>query len=256
MTKNRPYNRLQIFLGLLCMLNYSVLIAKNIDEENIDQIAAAVADTSRLEEHQSRDLSRKPAEVLALANIAKRDKVAEIAAGSGYYTALLSRVVGQQGKVYAIDPELIFTAFPDARNTFPKYLQQDPRKNVEYSVQRLDQLKVDEPVDSVLMILYYHDTLWTDENREKMNQAIFDSLKPGGRFIVVDHHALENADPSVGQSLHRMDANIVLAEVPAAGFRLVLDSDLLSNPDDPRTESVFGDWRGKTDRFIYIFEKP
>jgi len=217
----------------------------------------AVADTSRLEEHRVRDAGRKPAEVLKLIDLAPGDAVAELAAGSGYYAAILSRVVGDRGKVYAVDPTPIFEAFPDARKTWPRFQSLDPRDNIVYSVQNMDSLRIPEPLDSALMILYYHDTIWTGEDREAMNRAIFDALKPGGQFLLVDHHGKSGAPDSITHELHRMDAAIVIPEVTAAGFVLEKNSALLSNPDDPRTSSVFDEaWRGKTDRFVYVFRKP
>lgn len=222
-----------------------------------DAVKGAVADTTRIEEQRARDEGRKPAEILKLAGIKKGDKVADLAAGGGYYTALLSRIVGEGGKVYAVDPQLIFDAFPNARDGFPNYLKKDPRNNVDYSVQRFDDLTLPEPVDAVFMVLYYHDTVWTGEDRAKMNKAIFDSLKPGGAFLVVDHHGAKGAGDDITKTLHRMDATPVIPEVTAAGFVLETDSDLLAHPEDPRDLSVFdGSIRGKTDRFVYLFRKP
>lgn len=90
-----------------------------------------------------------------------------------------------------------------------------------------------------------------------MNRAIFAALKPGGQFLLVDHHGETGAPDSITHELHRMDAAIVIPEVTAAGFVLETESSLLANPDDPRTVSVFDEaWRGKTDRFVYVFRKP
>lgn len=221
-------------------------------------VAAAVADPSRLDSHRARDGGRQPAKVIDLVRVQPGDKVAELAAGSGYYTGLLSRVVGDGGKVYAVDPEPVFKAFPQARDTFAKYAEADPRENVSYSVaDSFDTLRFPEKLDAVFMVLYYHDTIWTGEDRQAMNKAIFDALKPGGRYLVVDHHAEKGAGDEVTKSLHRMEAGVVKPEVLAAGFELVADSDILSHPSDPRTVSVFDEsMRGKTDRFVYLFEKP
>ncbi len=228
--------------------------------ERIDEsaITSAIADPTRPEEHRARDNSRRPAAVLRLGGFARGQRVAELAAGSGYYAALLARVVGQSGKVYAVDPGLIFKAFPNASDTFPNYAASDPQSNIEYFVApRLDELSFPEPLDRVMMALYYHDTIWTGEDRAKMNRQIYNALKPGGRYIVIDHHAQHNATEAVTQTLHRTRAEPVRLEIEAAGFRLLSDSGVLANPNDPRDGSVFAeDVRGKTDRFLYVFEKP
>ena len=158
---------------------------------------------------------------------------------------------------YAVDPKRVFQFFPQAKDAFHKFLQKDPLQNVEYSVQRLDELEVGEPLDAIFMVMYYHDTLWTGENKVEMNQRIFNALKPGGRFLIIDHHALDGAGIEVNKTLHRMDHASVVPEITQAGFKLILDSNLLANPVDPRNVSVFDKaWRGKTDRFIYVFERP
>lgn len=220
-------------------------------------IQNAVDDASRPGEHVARDESRKPVEILTLSGVEPGDVVADLAVGSGYYTALLSRIVGPTGQVFAVDPTPIFEAFPQARETFPKYQDADPRENVSYSISRMDELAFPRDLDAVFMVLYYHDTIWTEENRSEMNRRIYEALRPGGRFIVVDHHALKGAGDGVTLELHRMDSTSVIPEISSAGFSLIVDSDVLSHPDDPKTESVFNPAiRGQTDRFVYVFERP
>ena len=220
-------------------------------------VKAAVEDASRLETHRARDAGRKPQAVLGLAGVKAGDKVADLAAGSGYYTALLSRVVGEGGAVHAVDPVRIFEAFPNARKTFPAYLESDPRSNVSYTVQKFDELSIPEPLDAVVMGLYYHDTLWTGVDRAAMNKAVYDALAPGGVYVVFDHFALEGADERVTQELHRMPPGIVKPEVEAAGFAFAGESDALSSAEDDKAKSVFAEeLRGKTDRFVYLFRKP
>lgn len=220
-------------------------------------VSHAVADPTRLDDHRARDEHRKPETILALAGVEDGDKVADLAAGSGYYTALLSRLVGAGGTVYAVDPTRIFEAFPNASKTFPAYMEKDPRRNVEYSVQKLDELAFGEPLDAIIMGLYYHDTVWTGADRAAMNKAMFNALKPGGVYLIIDHNAAVDADEAVTKDLHRMVRGVVKPEVLAAGFTLEAESDALANADDPLTESVFtDDLRGKTDRFVYLFRKP
>lgn len=224
---------------------------------NEDAISNAVADPTRLEGHRARDEGRNPIAVLHFSGIQQGDIVADLAAGSGYYTALLSRVVGDDGAVYAVDPERIFESFPDARKTFPKFAQDDPRTNISYSVQKFDELTFAAPLDAVMMGLYYHDTIWTGVDRAAMNKAIFDALKPGGLYLVFDHLAPKGTADSVTQEHHRMVPGLVKPELEAAGFEFVGESDALAHPGDPRDISVFEETiRGKTDRFVYLFRKP
>ncbi len=220
-------------------------------------IAGAVADTTRPADARARDQARKPAEILIFSGIAEGDKIVEITPGGGYYTALLSRVVGDQGHVYAVDPERLFEFFPQGRDMFSDYIESDPRKNVSFSSQFLDDIKIPGEVDQIWMVLYYHDTIWTGEDRVAMNRAFYDMLKPGGVYFVVDHHGLPGAGDGITRELHRMDAATAKVEIEDAGFTLDAISDVLSNPSDPRDDSVFGEERrGKTDRFVWRYVKP
>jgi predicted methyltransferase len=220
-------------------------------------IAAAVNDTTRLGAARLRDPERKPAEILAFAGVGPGDTIVELAPGGGYDTALLSRVVGPSGKVFAVDCDRLFEYRPNLRESFSKFIAADPRPNVEYSSQRFDALEMPMNVDQIWMSMFYHDTIWLGVDRAAMNRSIFEHLKPGGVFLVVDHHALPGSGDAVTSELHRVDAATVRSEIEAAGFVLAQSSDLLANPDDPHTDSVFADERrGRTDRFVWKFVKP
>ncbi len=218
---------------------------------------AVIEDPARVADARARDADRRPLEVLRFSGVKAGDHLVEIAPGGGYYTAILSRIVGPRGRIVAIDPERLFKVFPDGRKGYPAYDALDPRDNVDYSVQHLDEMLIDGEVDQVWMVLFYHDTLWTGEDRRKMNDILYSALKSGGTYLVVDHHALPGADAEVGRSLHRMDRAIAVKEIEAAGFELLRESQALRYEDDPRNDSVFGpDRRGKTDRFMLLFRKP
>jgi predicted methyltransferase len=96
-------------------------------------------------------------------------------------------------------------------------------------------------------------------DRNAMNESAFAALKPGGYYIVIDHSAVAGApvETNAETALHRIDQAVVRAEVEAAGFVFDAELDVLRNPDDPRTVSVFDDSiRGRTDQFVLRFRKP
>jgi predicted methyltransferase len=89
------------------------------------------------------------------------------------------------------------------------------------------------------------------------DKQVFDELKPGGLFVVVDHTAVAGSGFGATDTLHRVDPEAVKKEVEAAGFVLDGESDALKNPDDAHTAKVFDpSIRGKTDQFILRFKKP
>jgi predicted methyltransferase len=112
-------------------------------------------------------------------------------------------------------------------------------------------------VDVVFNILYYHDLGPQEIDTATMNAKLFESLKSGGAYVIVDHKAEDGSGWRDAGTIHRMGVETIVDEVTAAGFELEIDSDLLANPDDPRTEMVFSPGtRGATDRALFVFRKP
>ena len=89
-----------------------------------------------------------------------------------------------------------------------------------------------------------------------LNKAIYDSLKPGGYYVVVDHAAAAGSPLSTIDTMHRIDPAIVRKEVEAAGFKLVAQSDALRNPADDHSLPMMKVERGHTDQFMLKFQKP
>ena len=110
-------------------------------------------------------------------------------------------------------------------------------------------------LDLITLVLNYHDITYLPVDRARMNRRLFDALKPGGHFVVIDHSARTGADITVGKTLHRIDEAIVLAEVRKAGFVLEAEGDFLRNPADTREQSSLGA-KIPTDKFALRFVKP
>jgi predicted methyltransferase len=112
----------------------------------------------------------------------------------------------------------------------------------------------------VLLVLLYHDTVWMKVDRARMNRAIFQALKPGGVFAIVDHSARPGAGLSEVQTLHRIEEPTLRGEIEAAGFRLAASGEFLRNAKDARdwndSPMAAGERRGTSDRFVLAFVKP
>ena len=218
-------------------------------------ISAAVADSARPAEDKQRDADRKPAETLAFAGVKPGDTVIEIAPGKGYYTRLLSAVVGPKGKVYAATSQ----PKPDAPPPPVQAIAADPHYgNVTVSLQKIPDLKLPEGVDLVWTTQNYHDIHNIhDVDVAKVNSAFFAALKSGGTYFVLDHAAEAGSGSRDTGTLHRIDEETLKQEVLAAGFKLVGESDILRNKSDPHTAKVFDpEIRGHTDQFALKFKKP
>ncbi len=223
-------------------------------------IATAAADASRPAADKQRDALRRPAEVMAFAGIKPGDKVMDILPGGGYFTRIFAKTVGANGKVYALVPTEMINARATAADSINKIAAEPGYGNVVVQTLPLADIKSSEPLDVVWTSLNYHDLHNPMLGPVKMggyNKAVFNALKSGGVYIVIDHAAVRGAGSRDTDSLHRMDPDAVIAEVTGVGFVLAGECDLLKNEADDHTSKVFdSDMRGKTDQFIMKFTKP
>jgi predicted methyltransferase len=221
---------------------------------------SAVDAPDRTETDRALDAGRHPRELLAFAGIKPGMRVAELGVGGGYTSELLARAVGPSGKVYAQNSRLILDRFAE------KPWSERLAKPVMANVVRLDR-EFDDPfppevhdLDAVLIVLFYHDTVWLGVDRARMNRAVFAALKPGGEYVVVDHSGRKGSGATETSTLHRIEQSVVEDEVTAAGFRLADQAGFLRNPQDPRdwndSPRAAGDRRGTSDRFVLRFVKP
>lgn len=221
--------------------------------------ALAVGDSTRPAADSARDTNRRPVETLAFTQLKPGDKVADFVAGGGYFTRLFADVVGPKGHVYAIEPAETkqFTAksFADLQT----YATTHPNVTVS-DAPALQSLKFPEKLDLFWISQNYHDLkdkFFGPVDIAAFNKGVFDALKPGGVYIVLDHVAAPGAPADVTETLHRIDPTVVRKEVEAAGFKFEGESNVLANPADPHTVKVFDpSIRGHTDQFIYKFRKP
>lgn len=246
--RNSPVALRLVALGLL-------LLAGPISAAPMS-IVEALADPARPAEQRATDALRKPAEILALSTVKAGDRVADIGPGGGYYTRLLSRVVGENGRVYAFNPDWIIKMFPKA-GALADSLGSEGYANVEGRVQPMAEIAFDAPLDVIFFSQLYHDQHWQKVDIAKMNAALFSALKPGGVLLVIDHRAPAGTTDAQIDKLHRIDPEVVTREVEAAGFTLEASSDLLANPADPLTANVFdASIKGRTAQFVLKFRKP
>jgi len=224
-------------------------------------ISAAVADRGRPTEDKERDANRKPAETMLFAGIRPGEKVVELVPARGYFTRIISKVVGPKGHVYALSPLRRPNAAPDSPDPVAATtaIAADPAySNVTAQAGSLAKIAAPEPADIVFTALNYHDVHNVpDLDIPAFNKSIFDALKPGGVFLVVDHAAAAGSGARDTSTLHRIDPQTVKSEVEAAGFVLAGESKLLQSSQDDHTLAVFDpSIRGKTDQFVLKFRKP
>ncbi|HEY2675982.1 MAG TPA: hypothetical protein VGI65_03365 [Steroidobacteraceae bacterium] len=201
------------------------------------------------------DPAWKVPEVIAFIGVKKGDKVADVVAGR--LTGSLAQAVGPSGKVYAVETAELVKRHPEVLDMMKGLAAQSP--NVIVS---------DDPVatplppglDAVFIRQNYHDLydkFMGPADVPAFNKAVFDALKPGGVYVVLDHAAVAGSGIDATETLHRIDPARVKADVLAAGFKLDAESSILANASDDHTKKVFDpSVRGHTDQFLFRFKKP
>ena len=205
----------------------------------------------------------KQSELIRFARVDAGATVIDVYPGDGDWTRLFSDVVGPEGRVYSFVPAEVAHFKHDPVGLMQTLAKEPGRENVEaVSADLVAMSKATQPADVLWMHLFYHDlhtALIKDKGAtaDAFNRAVYERLKPGGRYVIVDHAAAIGAGTSEAQSLHRIDPASVRKEVEAAGFVLDAESSMLANKDDPHSVKVFDpSIKGKTDRFAYRFVRP
>ncbi len=225
-----------------------------------DALRAVVAAPDRSADDRALDVGRHPAETLAFFGVHPGQRVAELFAGGGYTAELLARAVGPDGRVFGQNNRFLLERFAEA--PWSARLATPPMRNVT----RVDR-ELDAPIppeaanlDAVFFLFSYHDTVWLHTDRAAMNRAVFNALRPGGVYAVIDHSAAAGHGVDDVQTLHRIEQSVLVAEVLAAGFRLDAEADFMRNPADTRDWSASprtaGERRGTSDRFVLRFVRP
>src|SRR5579859_2590123 len=232
----------------------TIMVAMGVAQAAGDIGATVAAMPDRSDEDKKMDAHRQPAKLLDFAGIKPGMTVFDLMAGGGYTTELLARAVGKDGKVYAQNST---TAPERVLNNMGERLKKPVMANVTLVSAPPDAAFPDgvHP-DVVTFVLNYHDTTFLPIDRAKMNKAVFDGLKSGGTYIVVDHSAKAGDGATVGKSLHRIEESTVIAEVEAAGFKKEAEADFLRQPGDNRELSIFKLDDKPSDEFVLKFKKP
>ena len=223
--------------------------------------AAALADPARPREEVALDPLRKPAAVIEFAGIKPGERVADFMSGNGYFTRILSQIVGPSGHVYAYLPsEQLARCAPQETAGTRTLVTEAHYGNVTLLTGAAAAFAVPEPLDLVWTAQDYHDLhdeFMAPTNVARFNAAVFRALKPGGAYLIIDHAAQAGSGLRDTETLHRIDPQAIRSEVTAAGFVLERESALLANPADEHTLAVFDPAiRHHTDQVILLFRKP
>lgn len=247
---------------LLTLLSFSLLSTTLYAQDIQQQVQQAMASDIRTAEDKARDPYRKPDQVLAFFGLENDMRVIEILPFGGWYSKILGPVLNDNGQLYTTQPDL--GSYSDALEPTLALPGMNRVMKLDYNarpgtserdiwVGTAGDWNVD-PVDMVLTFQNYHNLNY--EDRMNLNDTVFNALKPGGIYGIVDHTRRHNQN---GERFNgrRVDPVLVIKEVQESGFVFEDYSDLLAMPDDELTLEVGQpEVSGKSDRFTLRFRKP
>jgi len=257
--------RTGIFGILTCVALGSLGLAASPACCAADIYTAAVQHAGRSPEDLERDKLEHPADILRVSGIKPGMQVIDVLAGGGYYSELLSYVVGPKGHVLLLN-NAAYDHWSTDSGGWQKRLADNRLPNVEHHTADLEHLDLpDHSADALILIKVYHDLYWVDPKPNaiwpKMNtSAVLDQLarvlKPGGILLIEDHSAKPGTGSADASRLHRIDEAYTVKDFEKRGFKPVGKNDVLRRPDDQRTLlSYEPPGLGKTDRFVLVFRK-
>ena len=246
---------MRLTFPIALMLLAGIAQAGEIDAK----VEAALAADSRPEADVVRDRNRKPLETLKFFGLEDDMTVLELLPGGGWYTRVLAPVLADNGKLYVAlgtsrvsenvltEPgfEQVQVAETDANVRRPEGSRYYVLDDFEFGLSG---------VDMVLTFRNLHS--FDAESRDRINRAVFDALKSGGLYGVIDH-TRRHMEPDDPENRRRLDPVLVLEEMLDIGFEFVGYSDLHYRADDELEYEVGRrSVTGNTDRFTFLFRKP
>jgi len=231
--------------------------------ESIDlAIAESLASGDRIEEDRKNDPLRRPDLVLKFFEIEPGMTVLDLFSGGGYYTEILSRVVGEQGKVTAHNNEAYLAYAKDG--LAGRYADNRLGNVVRVTAEANDLDLPRDTYDAALALLTWHDFYyldkdngWPEIDEAALVQKLCVALKSGAVLGVTDHVApAGSAAEESGQKLHRIDPQRIKDDLSGSCFEYEGEISVLRNPGDDLSQPMFAQGiRGRTDRVVYKFRR-
>ena len=182
--------------------------------------------------------------------------VGEFYPGGGYYTRMLSDVVGATGHVYGLE-NAGWKGAVDANN---KVLAEGKWKNVSMDSKPFGTVSFPKPLDLVWITQNYHDLKVPEfgtVDTVAFDRAVYNALKPGGVFFILDHQAASDLTNAQIAKLHRINRDVVVREVTSVGFKLADEGNFLRRSGDDHSLPIFDKAiQGHTDQYALKFVKP
>ena len=240
--------------------------AQSIDRARVLRV---IESGNRMASDIERDSRSKPEAIIPLLNLQQGDRVIDIFGSGGYYSDLLARVLGSEGEAFLHNNQ----GFQQWGTNIlqDRFANGMPRNVVMHNQSGIELGLEPKSIDAALIVMALHDLyvipkryngeeyvpVGPSANVADFYAQLLAALKPGGRFVVVDHAGEPGMNRERTTDLHRIGEEDLRGDIIAHGFKFISSERPLRNPDDDRTRIVFDeDLQGRTDRFVLVFEKP
>jgi predicted methyltransferase len=157
---------------------------------------------------RKRDEWQRPGEVMDAMGVKSGHSVADIGSGYGYFTFRLAARVGAEGKVYAVDID------KEAVDKVRRRKESEKLAQVEPILGKSDDPRLPNDLDAVLIVDTYHEF----REYDRMMQAVFRALKPGGRLVIIDGEGPAGKPRTEYHRLHTIPSELLREEVGSNGF--------------------------------------
>lgn len=157
---------------------------------------------------RTRDAWQRPAEVFDALAVQSGHRVADIGCGFGYFSFRLAARVGADGKVFAVDID------PKAIDRVRQRKEREKLGQVEPILGESNDPRLPNDLDSVLIVDTYHEF----RDWDRMMQAVFRALKPGGRLVIIDGEGPSGRPRTEYHRLHTIPDALVREEIVRNGF--------------------------------------
>lgn len=213
---------LQYFIFLSCLLSIASISAEQNSNPGINRPYqnAEYEDWVGVFESRGREVYEKRHEVVRELNIRPGMDIADVGAGTGFYSLIFAQQVGKTGKVYAVDIAEDFI-----RNIEQRAEQQGLHNIIGIISEQKDTRLAVKSVDLVFVCATYHHF----EYPQSMLASIWRALRPGGELVVIDFRKQHGVSSSWVMSHVRNNKQAAIQEIEQAGFKLEADSDLLKS---------------------------
>jgi predicted methyltransferase len=254
---SKTLTKKDIYMRVIKLILLSVLMTQSTLSISAEQSFEFIKE-QRSASDILRDTGSKGPEIVELVGLKPNMTVLDVLGGGGYYAEVISEKLGENGKVFLHNNRAYM---PYVEKELTARLFDNRLENVVRWDRETDNLGFEkQSFDAIFFVLGYHDMYHTAEswsiNKDDFLKQLTESLKVGGKLLIIDHSAIKGTGTQHSQEMHRIDAEYVKKEVKGNGYKLIEQSRILSNPDDDRMGSPFSkEMRRKTDRFVLLFEK-